>query len=143
MPQWAINALPEHIEYRDEGCEVSPSCFECPLRRCKYDVPGGLPEIRRRELAEAISDARAQGETAAEVAERFGVSPRTVFRMRTKGTITDILARAEAAERQLGEARAEALAHNKACTAVNCGHAERALRALSDTGSEAAGKEPK
>ena len=52
-------------------------------------------------------------------------------------------ARAEAAERQLGEARAEALAHNKACTAVNCGHAERALRALSDTGSEAAGKEPK
>lgn len=31
--------LPEHTNYQDTGCEVSPSCLRCPLAICKYDAP--------------------------------------------------------------------------------------------------------
>ena len=32
-----MDMLPEHFPYRDDGCDVSPSCLRCPLPRCKYD----------------------------------------------------------------------------------------------------------
>ena len=30
-------ALPEYANYKDEGCELAPSCLRCPFARCKYD----------------------------------------------------------------------------------------------------------
>ena len=36
----SLELLPERYPYRDEGCEVSPSCLKCPLPQCKYDEPG-------------------------------------------------------------------------------------------------------
>ncbi len=30
---------PEYYHYEDTGCEVSPSCLNCPLPQCKYDDP--------------------------------------------------------------------------------------------------------
>ena len=32
-------ALPEYAAYQDTGCELAPSCLNCPLARCKYDEP--------------------------------------------------------------------------------------------------------
>ncbi len=39
------DALPEHAQYRDDGCDVHPHCLTCPLPRCRYDEPGGLRSV--------------------------------------------------------------------------------------------------
>lgn len=69
-------------EYQDTGCEVSPSCLRCPLPRCKHDDPHGVRQ--QRQQARDLERARiiqAEGLTAAQAAERFGVAERTVFRI--------------------------------------------------------------
>ena len=43
------DALPERYPYRDEGCEVSPSCLRCPLAQCKYDDPDWFQRQKRDE----------------------------------------------------------------------------------------------
>jgi hypothetical protein len=77
----ALDILPELYPYRDDGCEVSPSCLNCPLPRCKYDEPGWYPRELRQQRDRQILQARdAQGLTVPELSQRFGVSQRTVFR---------------------------------------------------------------
>ena len=34
-----LDLLPEFVEYRDKGCRLSPSCFNCPLPDCTGDSP--------------------------------------------------------------------------------------------------------
>ncbi|HXF50100.1 MAG TPA: helix-turn-helix domain-containing protein [Dehalococcoidia bacterium] len=76
------DALPEHMTYRDEGCELAPRCLECPLPRCKYDEPGGARRLRVETRDRALIDVwRAEGLTVNELARRFGVSRRSVFRI--------------------------------------------------------------
>lgn len=79
------DALPEDLEWRDGGCEVAPSCLACPLPACRYDVPGGARALRNAERDRAIRRAHAGEESVAEIAERFGVSRRTVFRVLAGG----------------------------------------------------------
>ena len=43
------NTLPENACYRDDGCDVSPSCFSCRLPMCKFDDPGWFQRENRRE----------------------------------------------------------------------------------------------
>ncbi len=75
------DALPENLDYPDAGCELAARCLTCPLPRCKYDEPGGarrlLLEARDRRIA-ALGRARVP---AAEIARRFGLSRRSVFRV--------------------------------------------------------------
>ena len=75
------DALPEHVEYRDSGCDMFPSCLRCPLPRCRYDEPGGaramLNRVRDREIRRMRLD---DGVPVNEIARRVGVSRRTVFR---------------------------------------------------------------
>ncbi len=75
------DALPEHLHYRDEGCDLFASCLACPLPRCRYDVPGGvrtmLSGARDREIRRLREDEALPIE---EIARRFGISRRTVFR---------------------------------------------------------------
>ena len=77
-----IDALPERYPYRDEGCEVSPSCLRCPLPQCKYDDPGWFQKEKRkgrdREVMLALQD---NGLSVPEAATRFALSQRTVFRI--------------------------------------------------------------
>jgi hypothetical protein len=76
------DALPEHVRYRDEGCDLFESCLRCPLPRCRYDVPGGVRTLLNRERDREIR--RLRRETALsveEIAARFAVSRRTVFRV--------------------------------------------------------------
>lgn len=76
------DALPEHMTYRDEGCELAPRCLECPLPRCKYDEPGGARRLRVETRDHALVCAwRAEGLSVNELARRFGVSRRSVFRI--------------------------------------------------------------
>jgi len=77
-----VDQVPELYPYRDDGCELSPSCLNCPLPRCKYDDPGWLQRERRRKRDHAVLEARRRRDlTVPQLAERFGVSERTVFRI--------------------------------------------------------------
>ena len=78
----APDILPEFYPYRDIGCEASPSCLECPLPQCKYDNPGWLQREKRSERDRQIVYAfRRDGLTAPQVAARFDLSHRTIFRI--------------------------------------------------------------
>lgn len=75
------DALPEYQEYRDEGCDLFASCLRCPLQRCRYDVPGGVRALLNRERDHQIRLLRdASPITVDQIAARFRVSRRTVFR---------------------------------------------------------------
>ena len=75
------DALPEFARYRDDGCDLFVSCLACPLPRCRYDVRGGA-----RTMLNAVRDVqirrmrRDDGLPVDEIARRFRISRRTVFR---------------------------------------------------------------
>lgn len=78
----AMDILPEYFPYRDDGCEVSPSCLRCPLPQCKYDNPGWLQRERRAQRDSRVIQVRCQeGVTIPELARRFDISQRTVHRI--------------------------------------------------------------
>ena len=77
-----FDTLPELTAYRDEGCEVSPTCLECPLPRCKYDDPDWYRRLRLASRDARVLEALRTGRgRPAELARRFGVSLRTVQRI--------------------------------------------------------------
>ena len=82
----AVDLLPELYAYRDDGCEVSPSCLTCPLPRCKYDDPAWyqryLLEQRDGQILRVREEERL---TVPALARRFRVSQRTVFRAIQRG----------------------------------------------------------
>jgi hypothetical protein len=76
------DTLPENFAYRDDGCDVSPSCLNCPLPVCKYDDPDYLRRTARGARDEAIIEARERDRLPVPaLASRFGVSTRTVHRV--------------------------------------------------------------
>jgi AraC-like DNA-binding protein len=76
-----FDALPEQMAYQDTGCEVSRSCLHCPLPICKYDDPVWYQQYRRhgRDL-QVLEVYKREGGDVTTLAERFGVSPRTIHR---------------------------------------------------------------
>jgi hypothetical protein len=80
-PRVRSDALPEFTRYRDNGCDVHPSCLTCPLPRCRYEEPGGLRALLNKTRDQEIVGQRARGVPVSELASRFGVSRRTVFRV--------------------------------------------------------------
>ena len=79
------DALPENTRYVDTGCEVHSSCLTCPLVRCRYDEPGGARRLISRGRDRSIVALRRRGMGFEEIASRFGVSRRTVFRALARG----------------------------------------------------------
>ena len=76
------DTLPENVIYRDDGCEVSPSCLTCPLVVCKFDDPGWLRRIGRLSRDMRVVDVRRrEGLSVSELAARFGLSSRTIHRI--------------------------------------------------------------
>ena len=108
---FAINAVapsqhltdePTFYYYEDNGCEVASTCLECPLPRCKFDDMEWFAKYRR--LAKDLKVAaiiRAEGMSIAEAAERFSITPRTVFR---------VLSRSREALKELTPAEADVFA---------------------------------
>ena len=77
-----LDVVPENYPYRDDGCEVSPSCLRCPLPQCKYDDPGWFQREKRKERdEEVISAMYKQKLSVSEAAARFDISQRTIFRI--------------------------------------------------------------
>ena len=81
MRRVRADALPEHTHYRDDGCDIHPHCLTCPLPRCRYDEPGGLRAMLNSYRDERIVALRRQGAAVDEIAERYALSRRTVFRI--------------------------------------------------------------
>ncbi|MEX1193440.1 MAG: helix-turn-helix domain-containing protein [Dehalococcoidia bacterium] len=80
-PRTRSDSLPETTRYRDDGCDISESCFTCPLPRCRYEEPGGLRALLNEARDREILDLRNRGVSVEALATRFGVSRRTVFRV--------------------------------------------------------------
>ncbi|MFC1967188.1 hypothetical protein ACFLV2_00875 [Chloroflexota bacterium] len=72
---------PEFCRYKDEGCELSDSCLECPFPHCIYEEHGGrrrwLKQGRDKEIHRLFTS---EGKVAGELAALFGVSRRTIQR---------------------------------------------------------------
>lgn len=80
------DALPENTDYADSGCDLYPSCLRCPLPKCRYDEPGGAPAMLRDGRDAAILRVAGQdGITVDRLAEMFGLSRRTIFRVLRTG----------------------------------------------------------
>lgn len=83
----AMDVLPEHFPYRDDGCGVSPSCLRCPLRQCRYDSDANgnrnwlQREGRAHRDSQVLQTRRREGATVVELARRFAISQRTVHRI--------------------------------------------------------------
>ncbi len=76
------DALPEHLHYRDDGCDLFAACLTCPLPHCRYDVPGGARTMLNRVRDHEIRRMRHENGVAVdEIARCFRVSRRTVFRV--------------------------------------------------------------
>lgn len=74
------NLLPQDTRYRDTGCDLFPSCLNCPLPRCVEEEPRGR---ERRRMQAKVHIARAmstQGLSNHELAALLNVSVRTVSR---------------------------------------------------------------
>lgn len=74
------DAFPEWADYRDDGCELAPSCLACPLPVCKEDV-GGARMLHNYMRAIRIYAFRDAGGTINDIAWAERVSRRTVFRV--------------------------------------------------------------
>lgn len=72
------DALPEGYDYQDTGCDVSPTCLNCPLAVCKYDMPGAAARYAERQ-EEMIALFR-RGLSSQDIAARMGITYRSVNR---------------------------------------------------------------
>ena len=77
-----LDWLPEFTSYGDNGCDLHSSCLTCPLPQCRYDDPGWIQREERQQRDGAILEARlAEALAVPQLADRFGVSTRTVHRI--------------------------------------------------------------
>ena len=76
------NELPDYDRYKDDGCEVSPSCLTCPLLQCKHDDPIWFQQYLRVARDVRIwKTIQSESLTANKAAERFSLTVRTISRI--------------------------------------------------------------
>jgi hypothetical protein len=64
------------------GCEAAGCCLDCPLPACKYEMyEQGAPIPKNQARDPEIVRLREEGMGPDEIAERFGISKRTVVRV--------------------------------------------------------------
>jgi len=71
--------------YEDKGCNVAPSCLECPLVECKHDNPYVYKRVKRQaqdlNIVYLVSGLNLpRWERAHVVANQLEMTERTVFR---------------------------------------------------------------
>ena len=78
--------LTEEYEYRDDGCDLFPSCLNCPLPRCRYDEKG--TRVRKQLRDGEILRLWIEGKDVKELSQEFKVSQRTVQRVLSQAKST-------------------------------------------------------
>jgi hypothetical protein len=78
------DAYVDDYNWTDTGCTVSPSCLNCPLPVCKYDSREALWEFKLIDRNAEILACLASGMYAEEVGKAFGLTRRTVQRIRAQ-----------------------------------------------------------
>lgn len=73
------DGLPEHQNWRDDGCDLSPWCLSCPLPACRYEMKAG--QARASSRAAQLEALLREGLTMEQAARAMGVSRRTVYRL--------------------------------------------------------------
>lgn len=68
------------LDYEDRGCDLAPSCLDCPFDRCLEDEPDARQKLLRDRRNRTIKDMHREGRSSREIARLLGVSPRTVQR---------------------------------------------------------------
>jgi len=83
-PWWRL--LPRETDYRDTGCELYPSCLNCPLPHCAYEEAMMIVKVRTaRKAAQVVSLAK-QGKNNKEIATMLNLSTRSIQRLKnTRG----------------------------------------------------------
>jgi len=71
----------DFYNYRDEGCELSPSCLRCPLPCCAYELEGGVNRIIKSRRNAKIVDQAKKGASQGSIAKNMNISRRTVQRI--------------------------------------------------------------
>lgn len=77
---YRADALPEYAHYEDTGCDLSPSCLECPLEKCKYDDPLWATQQKASRRIEQFISLRERGMSIQSCADAMGASRRQCFR---------------------------------------------------------------
>jgi hypothetical protein len=72
--------LPDDSNWKDKGCELSPSCLNCSLPRCIEEEPRGKQRLRMLARTSRMAQLEHQGKSTREIARLFHVSQRTVQR---------------------------------------------------------------
>lgn len=86
--QIELDLPPEYCHYRDEGCEISSSCLNCPLPRCIYDQPGGRRRwLKKHRNYQIIKSASTRGLGVKELATEYNLSQRTIQRVLKKAHV--------------------------------------------------------
>jgi hypothetical protein len=75
-----FDIIPDDINWKDTGCEVHPSCLDCPLDKCMEEEPRGRQRLRMLARARYMAELKKQGKSLAEISRVFQVSQRTVQR---------------------------------------------------------------
>jgi hypothetical protein len=74
--------LPDYSEYRDQGCDLSPSCLRCLLPKCRHDKQeGGRRVSKRLRDLEILRQRTASGRSVSDLAREFDLSKRTIQRI--------------------------------------------------------------
>ena len=82
----ASERLPDVETFRDSGCSLHSSCLTCPLPRCRYDDPGWLQREERDSRDAEVLRLKARHQLSVDqLADKFGVSTRTVHRILRRG----------------------------------------------------------
>ena len=81
--------LPEEFPYEDRGCELFPSCLNCPFPNCVKEEPWGKEKFLKRRRAERMMELKREAKSVTEIARIFEVSPRTVQRWMNVVTVQE------------------------------------------------------
>ena len=80
MTLFPQDIIPDDINWQDKGCEIFPTCLNCPLPRCLEEEPRGRQKLKNGIRANQMAELKRKGKGVEEIACIFGLSKRTVQR---------------------------------------------------------------
>lgn len=80
LRQSSTEVVPDNVNWKDTGCELYPSCLNCPRETCIEEEPRAILRERMNDRALEMMALKAEGKTVKEIARAFKVSIRTVQR---------------------------------------------------------------